>query len=67
MKDGAIAISCNTKEELAKLEEAARKDLGENYHITKPRLHNPKVKIVGLTDELDEDDLKKCLRIRIPP
>jgi cell division protein FtsB len=66
MKDGAIAISCNTKEELAKLEEAARKDIGENYHITKPRLHNPKVKIVGLTDELDEDDLKKCLKNQNP-
>jgi hypothetical protein len=43
------------------LETEAKKKLGDAYSVKKTILYNPKIKIVGFSEELNEESLRNCL------
>lgn len=66
LKEGGVAIGCNTTEQMVKLEAEVISKLGNTFLVKKSSLQNPKIKIVGLGDELNEEDLKICLKKQNP-
>jgi hypothetical protein len=38
-----------------------KKKLGDAYSVKKTILYNPKIKIVGFSEELNEENLRNCL------
>lgn len=60
LKDGGVAVACNNKAEMLKLEKVAKEKL-ENFNIQKTTLKNPKIKIVGFSEAMVEEELKQCV------
>jgi hypothetical protein len=61
LKNGGISVACNNADERIKLETEARKKHGDAYSVKKTILYNPKIKIVGFSEELNEKNLRNCL------
>ncbi|KAH0815742.1 hypothetical protein GEV33_007049 [Tenebrio molitor] len=61
LKNGGISVACNNADERIKLETEAKKKLGDAYSVKKTILYNPKIKIVGFSEELNEENLRNCL------
>jgi hypothetical protein len=61
LKNGGISVACNNADEKIKLETEAKKKLGDAYSVKKTILYNPKIKIVGFSEELNEENLRNCL------
>jgi hypothetical protein len=57
LKNGGISVACNNADERIKLETEAKKKLGDAYSVKKTILYNPKIKIVGFSEE----NLRNCL------
>lgn len=61
LKNGGVAISCNNKEEISKLKTEVENKLGNRYKVTIPDLLRPRIKIVGMSELLDKDELIDCI------
>lgn len=61
IKDGGIVIKCKNKEDSAKIKDAAEKKLKKKYSIKLPELVNPCLKVIGIDDDLEADELKACI------
>lgn len=62
IKDGGILISCKNREDVNKLHIVSKEKLNvENYIIRKSELKKPKIKIIGLNNEISEENLKCCI------
>ena len=62
LKNGGVAISCKNKEEVQKLKNEVENKLGKDYNIKIPKQRNPHIKIVGLSQELSEENVKKSIK-----
>lgn len=62
LKNGGVAISCKNKEEVQKLKNEVENKLGKDYNIKIPKQRNPQIKIVGLSQELSEEHIKKSIK-----
>lgn len=54
---GGVIISCKDKESIKKCSEEIQTKLGEKYDINIPKKRNAQIKIVGLNNQLKEEDL----------
>lgn len=61
IKDGGVVIRCQNKEDSGKIKDAAEKKLKKKYSIKVPQLINPCIKIIGIEEEIEENDLKSCI------
>ncbi|KAI4464237.1 zinc finger cchc-type superfamily [Holotrichia oblita] len=61
IKDGGVVIRCKNKEDSLKIKEAAEKKLKKKYNIKVPELINPCIKIIGIDEEMDENELRSCI------
>lgn len=61
IKEGGILISCNNREDVIKLHNASKEKLSTDYTIRKRDLKNSEIKIVGLSNEISENNLKCCI------
>lgn len=61
LKNGGVAIACNSKEEVNKLKEVVNEKLGSDYTIKIPNLRNPMIKIVGLSKSYEKETLLKYI------
>lgn len=59
--NGGIVIECNNKETIAQLKADTENQLGASYDITAPPATCPKIKIIGIADDLDEDKIMSAL------
>lgn len=58
---GSVIVTCKDSVEVNKLQKIANDRLGDSYEIKKPIQKFPKVKIVGLTEKMDTDEIIDCL------
>lgn len=61
LRDGGIAISCNSKKEVTVLQKEVKNKLGKGYNTKIPELLNPRIKIVGLSGELSEEEIRQSI------
>lgn len=62
LPNGGIAIECKDIASQKAVEAAASEQLGEDYSVQLPVLLNPRVKLVGIRDDLSEIDIVECLK-----
>jgi hypothetical protein len=55
--NGGVIVRCHNKVELEKCREKIQEKLGQNYTVVAPKVKQPMLKIVGLTEMLTEDEL----------
>lgn len=58
ISNGGIAIECKNKEAISKLKAEASSKMGERYNINEPRKRNPRIKIVGMREQRNAEDIK---------
>lgn len=61
-KQGDIIIKCQTKEEIETLKNAVEKNLGREYTANFPKKRNPRVKVVGYTGKVNENEIENIIR-----
>lgn len=57
VKNGGLLISCKTKDENEKFKKLAAEKLPNTYEITEVHGLNPRIRIVGMKEELEEEEL----------
>lgn len=62
LKDGGILIRCHDVNDLNKFKEVASKSLSEEYEVKEVKRINPRIKVVGMTEEYSRDDLAGLLQ-----
>lgn len=60
--NGAIVVECGTKTEAEGLLNKLKDELGENYETKIEQPKKPRIKIMGVSDEYDSDDLIDFLK-----
>ena len=63
-RQGGVLIACSSKSDIEKVAVEARNKLGEKYRIRTPEVYSPKVRIYNIEDDLDNEELKKCLLVQ---
>ena len=66
-KDGGIVVGCRNSEDVKKFCDLAKNRLAENFVVREVHTPQPKIKIVGITEELSEEELIQCLKIQNEP
>ena len=61
IKNG-LTITCETKEESEKIQKEFESKMGINYEIKHIERKKPKIKIVGIDEELTKDELKRKIK-----
>lgn len=61
IKDGGVIVRCQSNEDSVKIRDAAEKKLKKKYNIKVPTLNNPCIKVIGIDEELDDNDIKTCI------
>lgn len=62
MSNGGIAISCSNSTASKKLQELAMEKMSHEYEVKLTELRRPKIKIVGMSDELSGDEIVRKLK-----
>lgn len=60
--NGGIAIDCKTRDETAKLKDEAYTKMGDKYTVKITESRVVKVKLIGMSDKLSEDEMLKTMR-----
>lgn len=58
---GSVIIECNSKSSSVALAKDVTEKLGPNYSVKVPVKRNPKIKIIGISEELQHDTIKASL------
>lgn len=64
VKDGGILVGCSTIEEVSKLRNIAKNKLDQNYDIKDVKNLNPRVRIVGMSEKLEENDVIEYIKFQ---
>lgn len=59
---GGLAIECGNLGESKEVERIVKEKMGEKYDVSVPELKNPRVKIIGIENELSADELVKVVK-----
>lgn len=59
---GGLAIECKDVSESTLVEKMVSEKMGDNYVVSLPELKNPKVKIIGIEQEVSEQELLHALQ-----
>lgn len=66
IKDGGLIIGCTAGDSTAKLRREVADKLSQKYTIREVAAINPRVRIVGMTDEHDSESLRRLLKAQNP-
>lgn len=58
---GSVILGVKQADQIASVIQSVQEKLGEKYEVTVPKPKKPRLKIVGVADELSESELKKSL------
>lgn len=61
ISNGGIAIECNDKQTVHQLKADTESKLGANYEFSAPPAKCPKIKIIGIADDMDEGAILSAL------
>lgn len=61
MRSGKVAIEGMSKSDTKKLKEEIEDKLGQRYEITQAKMRKPRLKIVGLQEEITKENLKNIV------
>lgn len=64
ISQGGLVVSCNSKNEAAKFKELVSTKLSENYHIKDASSLHPRIRIVGLSENLEKEVVTDYLKIQ---
>lgn len=56
---GGVVLECRNKDKINEVKEEVSKKLGENYDISLPKKRSPKLKIIGLTENLSASEMRE--------
>lgn len=59
---GGLAIECGNIVESQEVEKIVSEKMGEKYEVSVPNLRKPRVKIIGIENELSVDDLVETIK-----
>lgn len=62
INNGGIVIECKDVKSTNDLKEIAVEKLGEKYKIQSPTLFKPKIKIIGISENLSDAEIEYCLK-----
>lgn len=62
IRNGGIVIACKSKEEIAKVNDEVKKKMGNDYVVKIPNTKNPRIRIYGIEEEMDDEELVRCLK-----
>ena len=62
ISNGGIVIGCSNEKEVAKLKEVAKGTLADKYEIRDARNLYPRIRIVGISEKLEESELVEFLK-----
>lgn len=60
--NGGIVIDCKTRDETTKLKEEAHMKMGDKYTVKITESNTVKVKLIGMSDKLSEDEMLKTMK-----
>lgn len=64
IKDGGILVGCSNSEDTLKLKGIAENKLKENYDIKDVRNVKPRIRIVGMSEKLEENELIQYIKFQ---
>ncbi|KAJ8956142.1 hypothetical protein NQ317_014055 [Molorchus minor] len=64
IKEGGILVGCSSAEEVSKLRSIAKNKLNQNYEIKDVKNLNYRIRIVGMSDKLEESELLEYLKFQ---
>lgn len=59
--DGGLVVACESKQDRDKLNEEIKSKLGDKYFTKTVEKKRPKVRIVGMDEEMNSEEVKECL------
>lgn len=59
---GKAVIKCINPEDIIRVSSEVVKTMGKDYEVLIPKERRPKIKIVGMEEQLDDNELIKCLK-----
>lgn len=62
IKEGGILVGCNSESESSKFKQIAGEKLADNYEIHELKSIHPRVRVVGITEKIDEAILLQYIR-----
>ncbi|KAK4874062.1 hypothetical protein RN001_013422 [Aquatica leii] len=64
VSNGGILIECKNKDDVCKLKEKAETKMGESYKIQLPKKKLPRIKIVGLSENLPPEIIEEKIKMQ---
>lgn len=61
IRDGGIAVSCENDGDRRILKNEVERKLGQQYEVKEVSKWKPRLKVVGIEEDLPEEDLKQCI------
>lgn len=62
IKGGGILISCDSKQNTMQTKESIEAKIGDQYEVKLPKMKSPRLKILGIKDKLNDNEIIKCLK-----
>lgn len=62
LANGGVALACGSTSASKQLQETALEKMGSNYEVQLTELKKPKIKIVGMSDELSGDEIVQRIK-----
>lgn len=66
VKDGGIAVCCESKVDSQKLKNDVEMKLGGEYEVSEVKKWKPRLKIVGIEEDLSGEELRECISRQNP-
>lgn len=60
--NGKVVVECTSKQDEEKIKQLTKTALGEEYDVNIPKQMRPRIKIVGLTENLSQEDIINYIR-----
>lgn len=61
VSNGGVVISCETKQEINKLEKEVQSQMGKDFKIQRVEKKKPRIKLIGIEDGLSKEEVKAAL------
>ena len=62
LQNGNIILKCPTMNDMEKLKQSARANLGQSYEIVETSLRNPRIKIPGIENDYTKEQLEEAIK-----
>lgn len=64
IKNGGILLVCHDEKDTTRVEEIMRKSLGNRYTVEIAKLNKPRMKLIGITERYESDEIIKKIKIQ---